>query len=114
MLLGIKIRISPIRSRNQSTFFVTGYLPKKQVSAMEKRLTEKYDIVFEAEDAEGENVPVALQNGKFGAAGEGVLAAFGLPGNNRTKAEESSSCREEHVSVPGSVRTLPECVPLHS
>mgnify|MGYP000423483496 CR=1 FL=1 len=47
---------------------------------MEKRLTEKYDIVFEAEDAEGENVPVALQNGKFGAAGEGVLAAFGLPG----------------------------------
>ena len=26
---------------------------------MEKRLTEKYDIVFEAEDAEGENVPVA-------------------------------------------------------
>ena len=66
--------------QSESTFFVTGYLPKKQVSAMEKRLTEKYDIVFEAEDAEGENVPVALQNGKFGAAGEGVLAAFGLPG----------------------------------
>ena len=66
--------------QSESTFFVTGYLPKKQVPAMEKRLTEKYDIVFEAEDAEGENVPVALQNGKFGAAGEGVLAAFGLPG----------------------------------
>ena len=47
---------------------------------MEKRLTEKYDIVFEAEDADGENVPVALQNSRFGAAGEGVLAAFGLPG----------------------------------
>lgn len=28
---------------------------------MEKRLTEKYDIVFEAEDAEGENVPVAFR-----------------------------------------------------
>ena len=66
--------------QSESTFFVTGYLPKKQVPAMEKRFTEKYDIVFEAEDAEGENVPVALQNGKFGAAGEGVLAAFGLPG----------------------------------
>lgn len=51
---------------------------------MEKRFTEKYDIVFEAEDAEGENVPVALQNGKFGAAGEGVLAAFGLPGKERS------------------------------
>lgn len=25
---------------------MTGYLPKKQVSAMEKRLTEKYDIVL--------------------------------------------------------------------
>lgn len=66
--------------QSESTFFVTGYLPKKQVPAMEKRLTEKYDIVFEAEDADGENVPVALQNSRFGAAGEGVLAAFGLPG----------------------------------
>ena len=47
-------------------------LPKKQVPAMKKRLTEKYDIVFEAEDADGENVPVALQNSRFGAAGETV------------------------------------------
>ena len=66
--------------QSASTFFVTGYLPKKQVPSIEKRLTEKYDIVFEAEDAEGEGVPVVLKNGKFGAAGEGVLAAFGLPG----------------------------------
>ena len=66
--------------QSASTFFVTGYLPKKQVPFIEKRLTEKYDIVFEAEDAEGEGVPVVLKNGKFGAAGEGVLAAFGLPG----------------------------------
>ena len=43
--------------QSESTFFVTGYLPKKQVPAMEKR-----------------------QNSRFGAAGEGVLAAFGLPG----------------------------------
>ena len=66
--------------QSASTFFVTGYLPKKQVPSIKKRLTEKYDIVFEAEDAEGEGVPVVLKNGKFGAAGEGVLAAFGLPG----------------------------------
>ena len=66
--------------QSASTFFVTGYLPKKQVPSIEKRLTEKYDIVFEAEDAEGEGVPGVLKNGKFGAAGEGVLAAFGLPG----------------------------------
>ena len=66
--------------QSASTFFVTGYIPKKQVPSIEKRLTEKYDIVFEAEDADGENVPVALQNSRFGAAGEGVLAAFGLPG----------------------------------
>ena len=66
--------------QSASTFFVTGYLLKKQVPSIEKRLTEKYDIVFEAEDAEGEGVPVVLKNGKFGAAGEGVLAAFGLPG----------------------------------
>ena len=66
--------------QSASTFFVTGYLPKKQVPAIEKRLAEKYDIVFEAEDADGEGVPVVLKNGKFGAAGEGVLAAFGLPG----------------------------------
>lgn len=59
---------------------MTGYIPKKQVPSIEKRLTEKYDIVFEAEDADGEGVPVVLKNGKFGAAGEGVLAAFGLPG----------------------------------
>lgn len=66
--------------QSASTFFVTGYIPKKQVPSIEKRLTEKYDIVFEAEDADGEGVPVVLKNGKFGAAGEGVLAAFGLPG----------------------------------
>ncbi len=66
--------------QSASTFFVTGYLPENQVPSVERRLTEKYDIVFESETADGEEVPVVLQNGKFGASGEGVLAAFGLPG----------------------------------
>ena len=46
---------------------------------MEKRLTEKYDIVFEAEDADG-NVPVAPSEQQIRAAGEGGSGAFGLPG----------------------------------
>ena len=70
--------------QSESTFFVTGYLPKKQVPAMEKRLTEKYDIVFEAEDADGENVPVALQNSRFGAAGEGVVQRLVFPERERS------------------------------
>ena len=66
--------------QSESTFFITGYIPAKKEDAIESRLTEKYDLVFESEPADGENVPVALQNSKFGSAGEGVLAAFGLPG----------------------------------
>ena len=51
---------------------------------MEKRLRRMYDIVFEAEDAEGENVPVALQNGKFGAAGEGFWQHLVFPERERS------------------------------
>lgn len=66
--------------QSESTFFVTGYLPKKQVASVEQRLTQKYDMVMEAEEADGDDIPVYLQNSKFGSTGEGVLSAFGLPG----------------------------------
>ncbi|MDO4273942.1 MAG: V-type ATP synthase subunit I [Eubacteriales bacterium] len=65
--------------QSKQTFFITGYLPKKKVPALEKLLNEQFDLVVEAEDAQGDEVPVALENGKFAGAAEGVLASFGLP-----------------------------------
>lgn len=66
--------------QSKNVFALTGYVPTKDVAELEKVLNEKFCVAFEAEDAEGDDVPVALSNNGFSAPVEGVLEAYSLPG----------------------------------
>lgn len=67
--------------QSRQTFFVTGYIPAKRSESLKKRLSESFEAVVDIEEVtEDEEVPVALENGKFASSVEGVVASFGLPG----------------------------------
>lgn len=66
--------------QSDKTFLVTGYVPKESVPKLEKKLTRRFELAFEAEDAgDGEEVPVVLKNPKFNSCAEGITQSFGLP-----------------------------------
>ncbi|MDD3277700.1 MAG: V-type ATP synthase subunit I [Lachnospiraceae bacterium] len=64
----------------QRTFAIGGYVPKRYASELADRISSSYDAIVELEDIkEEEDAPVLLQNNRFAASGEGILASFGLP-----------------------------------
>ncbi len=66
--------------QSRQTFFISGYIPTKQAAALEKRLSDQFDLMVDIEEIpEEEEAPVLLENGKFAGSVEGVLASFGLP-----------------------------------
>lgn len=66
--------------QSNKTFFVTGYVPSKDVEALEKKMTTEFDMVFErAKMEEEEEPPVLLSNNTIASSAEGVTASFGLP-----------------------------------
>ena len=65
--------------QSERTFFISGYVPTRQVGRLEKALKD-YDCVIDVEELkEDEEAPVLLQNNKFASSGEGILESFGLP-----------------------------------
>lgn len=65
--------------QSQKAFFLSGYIPKKAVPAVQKAFAED-DILVEAEELrEDEEPPVLLQNNHVSESVEGVLVSFGLP-----------------------------------
>ncbi len=67
--------------QSERTFLISGYVPTKEVSKVQKALTDKYDCVVDVEELkEDEEAPVLLKNNKFASSAEGILEAFGLPG----------------------------------
>lgn len=66
--------------QSDKTFLVTGYIPEREVLGLERKLTKRFELAFEAEDAgEGPEVPVVLKNPKFNSCAEGITESFGLP-----------------------------------
>lgn len=66
--------------QSKHTFFVTGYMPEKQVEALKEELETKFNVAIDVEQpTEKENVPVLLTNGKVQGAVEGVVTSFGFP-----------------------------------
>lgn len=66
--------------QSERTFFISGYVPKKQVGKVKKALEGKYDCVIDVEELkEDEEAPVLLENNRFAESAEGVLKSFGLP-----------------------------------
>ncbi|MGI6007497.1 MAG: V-type ATP synthase subunit I [Ruminococcus sp.] len=69
--------------QTEHVFFVSGYIPEKYASAVEKDLVSRYEAMVEIEEpSEEEEMPVLLENNSFAASVEGVLSAFGLPGKD--------------------------------
>lgn len=65
--------------QSERTFFISGYVPARQVGRLEESL-KSYDCVIDVEPLkEDEEAPVMLQNNSFASSGEGILESFGLP-----------------------------------
>ena len=75
-----KYKVIEQLGQSKNVFALTGYVPTKDVALLERVLNEKFGVAFEAWEADGEDVPVALSNNGFSAPVEGVLEAYSLPG----------------------------------
>ncbi len=67
--------------QSKKTFVLTGFVPLRDVEKLEKNIVENFSAAFEWVQAQGEDVPVLLENGAFSAPLEGVLETFSLPGH---------------------------------
>ena len=66
--------------QTRHTFFISGYMPEKDVDDLKNTLEQKYTLVFDVEQPkDDEDVPVLLTNNKFQGAVEGVVTAFAYP-----------------------------------
>lgn len=75
-----KYEVLSLLRQSRRTFIITGYLPAKNVPALEKELTETFTVFVETEEpGEDEEVPVALENNAFAAPMEPVLEGYSLP-----------------------------------
>lgn len=75
-----KYKVLEQLGHSRNTFAMTGYIPKDKAAVIEKELTEKWGAAVECTSADGDDVPVLLQNNGFAAPLEGVLETFSLPG----------------------------------
>ena len=64
-----------------NTFVLTGYIPEKYVSSIQKEIEKKFTVSISITDpAEDEDVPVLLENGSFSAPVEGITKMYAMPG----------------------------------
>lgn len=74
-----KYRVLGTLPQSERTFFISGYVPAKEVGRLQKSL-KRYDCVIDVEDLkEDEEGPVLLENNKISRCAEGILESFGLP-----------------------------------
>lgn len=67
-------------AQSKNTFFISGYVPKKDAQTVVEKLTDSFEVMIELEDIpEDEEAPVQLSNNTFSASTEGVVESFGLP-----------------------------------
>ncbi len=62
-------------------FYLTGFVPARAASWLQKELEDSYHAFVELEEpAEDEELPVRLHNGFFAGAVESVISGYSLPG----------------------------------
>jgi V/A-type H+-transporting ATPase subunit I len=68
-------------AHSKHTFLVTGYIPKRDATALEHELAIRFDAAVELKTPDDkEDVPVALNNNAFAAPVEPVVEGYGMPG----------------------------------
>ena len=65
--------------QSRHTFFISGYIPQKEVENLKSQIENNYTAILLDEEIEDEEYPVLLSNGKFTGAVEGVVTSFGYP-----------------------------------
>lgn len=75
-----KYRVIEQLGHSQSVFVLSGYIPAEKAESLEMELAEKCEAAMECIPADGDDVPVFLENNSFAAPLEGVLETFSLPG----------------------------------
>lgn len=75
------VKYEALQELNQSEycFFIQGYMPQKQAEILEESLADFTVQIETIELAEGEELPVLLQNNTTTEPLEGVVASYGLP-----------------------------------
>lgn len=74
-----KYKVLGTLPQTERTFFISGYVPAKEVGRLEKAL-KRYDCVIDVEELkEDEEGPVLLENNNVSGCAEGILESFGLP-----------------------------------
>lgn len=74
-----KYKVLGTLPQSERTFFISGYVPAKEVGRLENAL-KRYDCVIDVEELkEDEDGPVLLENNKISGCAEGILESFGLP-----------------------------------
>lgn len=75
-----KYRVLGGLAQSKNTFFISGYIPKRDGEKVAKRLMDSFDVIVELEEIpDCEEAPVQLSNNTFSASTEGVVESFGLP-----------------------------------
>lgn len=68
-------------AQSKKVFFITGYIPQRDVDDLVEILNKSYVVAIELEQpGEEEDIPVALSNNGFSNPLEGTVAAYSLPG----------------------------------
>lgn len=84
-----KYRVLGEVRQSKHTFFISGYIPEKEIDSLKSTLEEQFVVALDVEEiGEKEDAPVLLSNGKFGGAVEGVVTSFGYP--NKSEFDPSS------------------------
>lgn len=67
--------------QSRRVFVLAGYIPQREAAALEKALSQEFDVVVEFEEPSvEEDVPVMLSNNAFSAPVESVVESYSLPG----------------------------------
>ena len=67
-------------AQSKNTFFISGYVPKRDSERIVRKLTDSFDVMVELEEIpDTEEAPVRLINNTFSASTESVVESFGLP-----------------------------------
>ena len=75
-----KYRVVGSILQSKHTFFVTGFIPEKEIEDLRTKLESRFTVAIDVEEPdEKEDVPVLLSNSKTAGAVEGVVTSFGYP-----------------------------------
>ncbi|MCP1101032.1 V/A-type H+-transporting ATPase subunit I [Aequitasia blattaphilus] len=69
--------------QSERTFFISGYIPKREVPKIQKAIGDVYTCIIDIDElGEEEEAPVLLDNSTFPSSVEGVVSSYGLPGKD--------------------------------